>query len=414
MQDEAAPLKQPAFALTDELVVVTAEQLPHFAVRLQLEQLDQAGVRASVVRVLQGDQRRRDLLKQHARLAGARGQGFLDSLETFVAKAEIRTRGLPQRVLAEGLAHGREVAAEMRHLALVVAIEDEGGLNAAARRLALTPSALSQQLRELETRLGGALFQRAWRSLIPTPAGRRFTDGARATLRELQRLEAETRELLSGKSATIRVATVCQQSYRWLPALLEVFVAQRPEIEVSVVVDAAAAPTEWLLSRKLDVALVAGEIAKDRRVRIEPLFRDELVAVVGRSHAWFGRKRVDPAAFAHEHLFADDGTLRTSAPLGRALARAGVAPRKLTCVPMTASIAVDMTRAGLGITLLPRWTFGALDDPLLAAVRVGSSGLWLDWSVATRKEPVAAPLAAFLELLRERYPTRSRRSHKRI
>jgi len=300
-------------------------------------------------------------------------------------------------------------SAEMRHLALVVAIEDEGGLNAAARRLALTPSALSQQLRELEARLGGELFQRAWRRLIPTAAGRRFVDGARGTLRELERLEAETRELLSGKSATIRVATVCQQSYRWLPALLEVFVAQRPEIEVTVVVDAAAAPTDWLLSRKLDVALVAGELAKDRRVQIEHLFRDELVAVVGRAHAWFGRKRVEPAAFANEHLFADDGALRTSAPLGRALAQARVAPRKLTSVPMTASIAVDMTRAGLGITLLPRWTFNSLADPSLAAVRVGRSGLWLDWSIATRKEPVTASLAAFLDLLRERHPTKTNR-----
>src|SRR5262245_52200813 len=98
---------------------------------------------------------------------------------------------------------------DTRHLQLLVALHDNGSLQDAARTLHLTPSALSQQLREMESRLGGALFHRHWRRLEVTPAGRRLTDAARAILGELTRAERETRELLDGSLGTIRVATQC-------------------------------------------------------------------------------------------------------------------------------------------------------------------------------------------------------------
>lgn len=301
------------------------------------------------------------------------------------------------------------IVSEARHLQLVVALEDEGSLHAAARRLHVSPSALSQQLRELEQRLGGALFHRAWRKLSPTPAGRRFTDGARALLRELARVEAETRHLHAAGQAALRLATVCQQSYRWLPPLLERFAKQHPEVEVTVVPEAAEAPAHWLEERKLDLALVAGELGDSTRIAIEPIFRDELVAVVGSRHAWFRRRSVDVSEFAHEHLLVDDGALARRAPLRRALTAAGdVTPRKLTLLPMTGSVAADMARANLGITLLPLWTLESLHDPKLAAVRIGKRGLWLDWSIATRREPPEPALAAFVQALRERHPRAQR------
>src|SRR5262245_22677244 len=130
-------------------------------------------------------------------------------------------------------------AVETRHLLLLVAIDEGGSLNAAARRLHLTPSALSQQLRELEERLGGPLFRRQWRRLVITAAGRRLTEAARAVLGELTRAESETRGLLKGAHGTIRVTTVCHQSYRWLPDLLKAYSRTWPDMEVTVVSEAA-------------------------------------------------------------------------------------------------------------------------------------------------------------------------------
>src|SRR5690242_14622678 len=86
---------------------------------------------------------------------------------------------------------GDQVKLELRHLKLVRAIVREGGLTRAAARLHLTQPALSHQLRELERRLGAALFLRVGRGLVPTPAGERLVRTAEAVLPEVESVERE-------------------------------------------------------------------------------------------------------------------------------------------------------------------------------------------------------------------------------
>lgn len=299
--------------------------------------------------------------------------------------------------------------AEVRDLRLLTTLAEAGTLQAAARRLHVTPSALSQQLRLLEQRLGGQLFERRARQLEPTAAGRHFTHGAASLLSELERLQRETRTLLSGASATLRVAMSCHQSYRWLPRVLTRFTEQAPAVELSLVTEAATAPFEWLLARRLDVALVTGRLPRDQRLRSRRLFRDELVAVVSRRHPWAKRAWVPAEAFASEHLFADARALDPKEPLGAALLAAGRStPRKLTQLPMTGGVALDLVRANLGVTLLPRWTVSGQLRPSLVTVRVQRRGLWLDWQLTTRREPERPELQTFLAIMRAEHPGRAR------
>lgn len=60
---------------------------------------------------------------------------------------------------------------DLRVLSYLVAIAEEGSITAAARRVHVTQPTLSRQLRELEDRLGVALFVRDGRGMVPTPAG---------------------------------------------------------------------------------------------------------------------------------------------------------------------------------------------------------------------------------------------------
>ena len=69
----------------------------------------------------------------------------------------------------------RPLALELRHLRLVLAIAETGGVGRAGERLHLTQSALSHQLREIEHRLGLALFDRVRNRLVFTDAGARVS-----------------------------------------------------------------------------------------------------------------------------------------------------------------------------------------------------------------------------------------------
>jgi LysR family transcriptional regulator for metE and metH len=302
---------------------------------------------------------------------------------------------------------------DVRHFCLLAALQQHGSLHAAARALHLSPSALSQQLRELEQRLGGSLFRREWRRLAPTPAGLRLLQGAHTVLEEIERVENEARSLIRGATGTLRFAMACQQSYRWLPAVLSRFADLEPGIEVTIVGEAATAPTEWLLSRKLDVALLAGKPPRDRRLKCTPLFRDELVAIVSRRHPWARQRRVEVAAFADEQLFCDEHALETREPLGHALAKAGVAPKKRSLVPMHGTVALDLVHANLGVTVMPRWTaapFTPRKD--YALLPIGACGLWLDWFVVTRQEIADKALSTFLGVLLEQQGAARREAAK--
>ncbi|MGE7436372.1 LysR family transcriptional regulator [Kitasatospora sp. NPDC001175] len=75
---------------------------------------------------------------------------------------------------------------DLRILGYLVAINEEGSISAAARRLHLTQPTLTRQLRDLERRLGVVLFTREGRGLTPTSAGRVLAQRARTVLAEAQ------------------------------------------------------------------------------------------------------------------------------------------------------------------------------------------------------------------------------------
>ena len=68
----------------------------------------------------------------------------------------------------------------------LLAIARSGSVGAAARQHHRTSSAISQQIRKLETELGARLFQRSGNAMIPTPEAQRLAEVVRAAVGRLQ------------------------------------------------------------------------------------------------------------------------------------------------------------------------------------------------------------------------------------
>ena len=84
---------------------------------------------------------------------------------------------------------------EVKHLRLIDTVSKVGSLNKAADKLCLTQSALSHQLKELESKLGVEIFYRNKNQLYFTPEGKELRDASSALLDELENLEKKVREI---------------------------------------------------------------------------------------------------------------------------------------------------------------------------------------------------------------------------
>ena len=180
---------------------------------------------------------------------------------------------------------------EVRHLELVAAVADVGSLTRAGDRLHLTQSALSHQLRDIEERLGAALFLRIGKRLVLTPAGERLLESARDILDRLRQAEDAIRHLGQERAGVLRITTECTTCYHWLPPLLTTYRRRFPAVEVRIDVEATSRPVQRLLDGAIDLALMSTPV-RDRRLASRPVFTDQVVVIVSPQHRLAARRRV--------------------------------------------------------------------------------------------------------------------------
>lgn len=149
---------------------------------------------------------------------------------------------------------------EVRELRAFVVVVEEGGLSAAARRLHLSQSALSQTVQSLERQLGVQLLVRHHAGVRATDAGTVLLQEARGLIEHHDRIQADMAKLAGGAgSATaglIRIGVPLEFPPDRLPAVLGQLAAAYPDTRVSVVHASSAAQLEALRAGELDVGLV--------------------------------------------------------------------------------------------------------------------------------------------------------------
>src|SRR5919198_1392432 len=135
----------------------------------------------------------------------------------------------------------------------------------AAAELGVTPSAISQAIRALETRVGAALFIRTTRSVGLTEAGERFLSRAKPAFEELIAASDAARDLGQRPAGLLRLSV----PRAVVPSILEPVIASfsqaYPDIELEIVVSAEL------------VDLAAGGF--DAAIRLGQLIAPDMVAV---------------------------------------------------------------------------------------------------------------------------------------
>jgi len=202
-------------------------------------------------------------------------------------------------------------------------LAETASFSQAARRNAITQSAVSQQVKALERRYGVRLIERGKKSFALTPEGRVFLGAAREILSVVDGLDGRLREMREVVSGDLRLAAVLSVGLHELPSYTRQFSQLHPQVKLHTDYLRSAEVYAAVLAGRADAGLVAYPAAR-RGLEAEVLWRDRLVLVCAPSHRLARRARVPLRELSGERFIAFAVDLPTRKALDRALRSAGV------------------------------------------------------------------------------------------
>ena len=165
---------------------------------------------------------------------------------------------------------------DFAELKAFVAVVERQSFARAAEHLGLSPSALSQTIRQLESRLGARLLNRTTRSVAPSASGEQLYRRIAPLLRDMADAVAEASESTGRMRGTLRINTLGIAARTVIAPRLARFHAAHPEVVLDIVVDDSLAD---IVYGRFDAGIrVGGRLEKDMvAVRLTPDF--DMVAV---------------------------------------------------------------------------------------------------------------------------------------
>lgn len=158
---------------------------------------------------------------------------------------------------------------EFAELKAFVAVVERSSFARAAEHLGLSPSALSQTIRQLESRLGVRLLNRTTRSVAPTAAGVRLHGRVAPLLRDMDEAVAEAGASAQRTAGTLRINTLGMAARQLIAPRLARFHRAHPEVVLDIVIDDALSD---IVAGRFDAGIrVGGRLEKDMiAVRLTP------------------------------------------------------------------------------------------------------------------------------------------------
>ncbi|MGH8059951.1 MAG: LysR family transcriptional regulator, partial [Candidatus Entotheonellia bacterium] len=293
---------------------------------------------------------------------------------------------------------------EIRQIVAFTTVLEAGGFTKAARVLHLTQSALSHQIKTLETQLGVQVFARVGKRTLLTQAGEVLLKHATAVLRELTNARQSLLELSEPDRGRLRISAAGYSCYLLLPRLLQEFKTQYPRVELSVSADYTGEAVQHLLEGVLDVSILIMP-PPVRGLTIEPLARDELFVIVPTTHPWAKRRRIQWTDLSTQVLVTYAKASQTHQLVVQRLVEAGATMPETMEVRLAEAV-TEMVKVGLGVAVVPPWVVHTeLRAGTLVARPLGRQGLKRWWGVAYKQgEHLRGYGRAFLQICRERFP----------
>jgi DNA-binding transcriptional LysR family regulator len=260
---------------------------------------------------------------------------------------------------------------ELRHLAALQAVSEEGSFGRAATRLGYTQSAISQQIATLERIVDTRLVERPGgpRRVYLTEAGRLLLRHADGIVARLHAAQADLAALARGDAGPLRIGTYQSVGNKILPALLRRFSKRLPDIQIEL--------RESHVDDELLVAVERGELDLtftmlppiDGPFEVLELMRDPYVLLVPAGSPLAQKGKVSLREIGEQPLVSNR-FCRSVEQVHEHLRARGVQPQVIFRSDDNGTVQ-GVVAAGLGAALVPRLTVDE-SDPSVAVIDLGA------------------------------------------
>jgi DNA-binding transcriptional LysR family regulator len=274
-------------------------------------------------------------------------------------------------------------------------------LSRAAELNGITPSAVSQQINELERGLGSRLLDRSTRPLSLTPEGRLYFELCRDVLRRHEEFEAALDQLKSDVEGVVRVAAIYSVGISEMSQLEERLHERLPNVRLEVDYLRPEKVYEAVADDRVDLGIVSyPEPARD--ISVLPWRDEEMVLATEPSHALAKKATVDAGDLQGVDFITFDDDLPIAREISRYFRSHGVEVNATMHFDNLQTIK-EAVMIGSGVSIVPLRVLRAeIAEGRIAGVRLAAPGLFRPVGIIHRKKKrFHRAAAAFLNLLQE-------------
>lgn len=231
------------------------------------------------------------------------------------------------------------------------ALVETGSFGKAAEKLGKTQPALSQRIKSIEERLGGALFDRKRKCL--TPLGKNLYELAKEFTLVQKKFNMLFQEATQGFSAELKIGTSDTFALHLLPRVIRDFLRQFPQVQLSVITRSSDEIEDMVHQGDINIGVVTKPISHNNLREVE-IYEDPIYLVTAKNHPLAKKDYIQILnSISDVPIVMIDIKTRTGKIINKYLRMVKIQPK---CVIDGGSFQVIMkyVSEGFGISFVPR------------------------------------------------------------
>lgn len=237
----------------------------------------------------------------------------------------------------------------LRQIEVFKAVIEAGTVSRAAQVLNMSQPAASKLLSNLEADIGLELFERRRGLLVPTQRGIRFYEEVDRIFAGLNQIHRAVENLRQEERGQLTIGVMPGLSGPFICSAIRAFVADHPDVHVSLHARSSQFLIEWMRSGQLDVCLVTSRV-EDVHIVAEPFLRMPMVCILPLHHPLTARQVLRPEDIAEEPFISFTSGIYTRLKLDQVFESVGLRPNVIIEATTSQNVS-ELVASGLGIAL---------------------------------------------------------------